>query len=339
MSGGACSWYAALWADGVGGRRIGHGRAGSDLAAVLRELLREDVEVHAVAAALVDDAEDALLVFHRVAAELGLAPHQLLAHPLGHVHLVGLEQVGRRRGVRVDGDAAGLDGLLEHEPATATRVERGVQHRERLLPDDVHRVGALRGLVGAAGFDELVLDRAAPRLVRVREHRVLVEDGVLRQSVRAGGLVLDAAVRRRAVLVGGRHQHDDLDRVGGHALRGRAAVVVAVAPRTDARRGAVELELDPPGLRVTARLRERLLAPGAGTGRARGHRRTTRADRDRCRDHRDRHAEHPTTSCHSSPPECDQTGSGSPIRSYTRATVPPMNASRVSGSSPSSARP
>ena len=244
------------------------------LAAVLRELLVEQRDVEPVGATRVDDPERARSVLHVVAAVLGLLLQQVLAHELRDVDGEGrqLLTVRHRRWDHLD--LRRLHLACKHVTPTALRERRGVEHRERLLGDHRHGIGALRGFVGAGRLHELVLDRAPPRLPELRRDRVLVDHRIGRQPVLAGRVVLDAAVRRRAVLVGRRDQHDHVDAVGGDALRGRAAVLVAFLERAHARWRRVPLHFDPLGLGVAVGSGERGLRLDAGSGsrRARGAR-------------------------------------------------------------------
>src|SRR5204863_7114897 len=136
-----------------------------ELAAVLRELRLEEVDVEAVVARLVEDGELSVLALHLVAAELRLLADERLARELRGVAGDAARRLPRRLGRRAGGaeherNTARLDLGLEHEATgrLVASLDRGVEHGERLHRRDAHGVRALRGLVGAGPLDELVLD-------------------------------------------------------------------------------------------------------------------------------------------------------------------------------------
>ena len=208
----------------------------------------------------VELTEDPGLRLHRlVAGELGIAVLQLLRHVLGELQpglLTTLDnrehvrlRIGDRRAPEAD-DAAGVDLL---RPGGSERGPAPDSERTHLL-DRLHRVGAGGGGVvgGARRVEELERHLAPVCLVERVHHVGVVLVGLL--DLRARVVVVDRRGDEVEHRVGvGRDVHDDRDRIGSHAVRGGAAVVVGV--RVALRREVVR-DLEPPRAGV-ARIRER----------------------------------------------------------------------------------
>ena len=280
-------------------------------------------EVLVVEVARVQDAELARLALAAPSpayCALPLASPCAATRSRGHLRealrLEDRREARRRRHVR---HARVLERLLED--LTAARAGRAgarreVEHRERLHRRDRDRVGALGGLVLAGRLHELQLDLGGPtsrRRARTPRCCRWPRCG-RRRGRRLRRLVHEDAGGRlaRGQLV---PEHDDLHRVGGHALRDRAPAVVTALPLLHARRRGVERPAEPPGRRDrTSGCRARRwcrrrcwrrpgppgrrpaprVAPGPHGDQA-GH-------RDRDHDHRCEHGSRATTRAHRFPP-------------------------------------